>query len=142
MPLTIRLTQTIERPVSDVFRFVADEHVRNHPRWDPDMHLEQVTDGPIGVGTLIRRRVTRGDTPVEGEMRVVEYEKNKVFGTIIKDGPAEIRGQATFESETEGHTTLTMSAEFADMDESQEDLISGMMQRSLDNIKMLVESET
>jgi hypothetical protein len=62
--------------VKDVWRFVAVEHVRNHPRWDPDMELEQVTEGPIGVGTLIRRRNTHSDTPVEGTMEVVKLTRS------------------------------------------------------------------
>ncbi len=40
MSVTIQALQIIDRPVSIVFHFYADEHVRNHPRWDPDIHLE------------------------------------------------------------------------------------------------------
>jgi hypothetical protein len=77
----------IDRPPADVFRFVATDHVRNHPRWDPVMELEQVTDGPIGVGTTIRRRHTHSGVPIEGTMEVVEYEPDRAFGTVIHDGP-------------------------------------------------------
>jgi hypothetical protein len=61
----------IERPPADVFRFFAVNHVQNHPRWDPQMELEQVTEGPIGVGTVIRRRHTHYGEPIEGTMEVV-----------------------------------------------------------------------
>jgi uncharacterized protein YndB with AHSA1/START domain len=142
MSLTIQLSQTIDRPVSDVFRFFADDHVRNHPRWDPHMHLEQVTEGPLGEGTIIRRRITRGEAPVTGEMKVVEYKKDEAFGTITRDGESEIRGRVTFKPENGGKTTLTMNVEFMDMDPSMEERITGMMQGSLDNIKKLIESET
>jgi glyoxylase-like metal-dependent hydrolase (beta-lactamase superfamily II) len=43
----------IRRPVRDVFEFVADE--RNEPRYNPRMRrVEQLTAGPIGVGTRFR----------------------------------------------------------------------------------------
>ena len=45
----------IGRPVEEVFDFAADE--RNEPRYNPKIHqVEKVTEGPIGVGTGIRRR--------------------------------------------------------------------------------------
>jgi len=142
MSLNISLSQIIDRPVPEVFRFFAADHVQNHPRWDPHMHLEQVTEGPIGVGTIIRRRITRGETPVSGEMKVVEYKRDEAFGTVTQDGNSEIRGRVTFKPENGGETTLTMNVEFIDMDPSMEERITGMMQGSLDNIKNLIESET
>ena len=40
----------IDRPAEEVFDFVADE--RNEPRYNPKMRrAEQISDGPIGVGT-------------------------------------------------------------------------------------------
>jgi hypothetical protein len=41
MSLTIEVSREIDRPVDVVFQFIVYEHVRNHPRWDPDMQLEQ-----------------------------------------------------------------------------------------------------
>jgi hypothetical protein len=39
----------------EVFDFVADE--RNEPRYNPKMRrAEQISDGPIGVGTRFRGR--------------------------------------------------------------------------------------
>ena len=43
----------IQRPVEEVFDFVADE--RNEPRYNPHMlHAAQISDGPIGLGTRFR----------------------------------------------------------------------------------------
>ena len=40
----------INRPVEEVFDFVADE--RNEPRDNPRMlRAEQISEGPIGLGT-------------------------------------------------------------------------------------------
>jgi hypothetical protein len=98
MSVQVQVSETIERPVATVFRFYAHDHVRNHPRWDPDMSLEQITVGPIGMGT------------------------------VLPEGPT--------------HTRLTISAEFLGMDESLKPTISGLMGRTLRNIKQLIESET
>jgi hypothetical protein len=44
--MKIEVSELIDRPPAEVFRFVAVDHVRNHPRWDPQMELEQLTEGP------------------------------------------------------------------------------------------------
>jgi hypothetical protein len=141
MSVKVKVSEVIDRPVAEVFHFYAVEHVRNHPRWDPDMRLEQVSAGPIGVGTIIRRRNTHSGTPVEGTMEVVEFEPNRAMGVVIHEGPAETLGRVTFDTESEERTTLTISAEFADMDESMEPMITGLVQRSARNIRHLIESE-
>jgi hypothetical protein len=141
MSLKVQVSTGINRPVAEVFQFCARDHVRNHPRWDPDMQLEQVSEGPIGVGTIIRRLRTHSGTPVEGTMEVVELEPDRAFGTLIHDGPSETRARTTFEAEGQGRTRLTMSAQFADLDESMESMITSLMERSARNIKHLIESE-
>jgi hypothetical protein len=141
MPVSIQVLEVIDRPVAEVFHFYAHEHVRNHPRWDPDMQLEQVSEGSIGVGTIIRRLNTHSGTPVEGTMEVVEFEPNRAMGVVIHDGPSETRGRVTFKAKGQVRTILTINAEFADMDESMESMIASLMQRSAQNIKQLIESE-
>jgi hypothetical protein len=142
MSLKVQVSEVIDRAAADVFHFYAREHVRNHPRWDPDMELEQISDGPIGVGTIIRRRNTHSGTPVEGSMEVVEFEPDRAFGVIIHDGPTETHGRVTFNAEGQNRTKLTIGAEFADLDESMRSAITGLMERSARNIKRLVESES
>ena len=141
MSVRVQLSQVINRPVADVFRFFAHEHVRNHPRWDPYMQLEQVSDGPIGVGTVIRRINSRSGTPVEGTMEVVQFEPDRVIGMLTHDGPIDIHGQATFESLGENQSVLTLHVEIPELDESMESMMSKAIQGSLQNIKQLIESE-
>ena len=142
MSVTVQVSEVINRPVTEVFQFYAYDHVRNHPRWDPDMELKQVSDGPIGVGTVIHRRNSHSGTPVEGEMEVVEFEPNRVFGVLIHDGPVETRGRVTFNATQHDRTTITISAEFPAMDESMDtSLLTRLMERSARNIKHLIESE-
>jgi uncharacterized membrane protein len=141
MSVKVQVSEVIEKPVAEVFRFQAIEHVRNHPRWDPFMRLEQVSDGPIGVGTMIKRINSRSGTPVEGTMEVVEFEPNRAIGMIVHDGPVEMRGRTTFEAVSDGQATLTINVEIPSMDESMGGMITTAIQKSLQNIKQLIESE-
>lgn len=141
MSVTVEVSEGIDQPVDEVFRFYAHDHVQNHPRWDPDMELKQVSEGAIGVGTRIHRRHTRDGTTVEGIMEVVEYEPDQTFGVVIHDGPVEIRGRATFQAEHQNRTRLTMSVELPGADESMDtSSLTNLMKRTLQNIKKLIES--
>lgn len=136
---SVEVSRVIERPVEDVFQFFAEQHVQNHPRWDPDIELEQETDGPMGVGIITRRRNTRYEEPVEGTMGIVEYEPNEVMGSMIKEGSFEMSGRARFEELGPERTRLTQSVTVPDsIDEA---LIRSKMERSTRNIKDLIESE-
>jgi hypothetical protein len=142
MSVRLQVSQVIDRPVAKVFHFLAREHVPNHPRWDPDIELEQVSEGPIGVGTVIRRRNSRSGTPVEGTMEVVEFEPNRAFGTVIHDGPVEMRGRTTFEPEGDDQTTITIIVDLPGMNESMDkSFLTSRMERSVQNMKRLIESE-
>lgn len=141
MAVKVQVSQLVDRPVAEVFHFYAHEHVRNHPRWDPDMQLEQISEGPIGVGTTILRRNTHFTSPIEGTMEVVEFEPNRAFGVVIHDGSSVVIGRVTFKAESQDRTMLTISAEFADMDESMSGVVTSLVERSALNIKHLVESE-
>ena len=141
MAVRIEVSEVIDRPVPIVFKFYADDHVRNHPRWDPDIELWRDSDEPIGVGTIIQRRNSRSGTPVEGTMEVVEYEPNRAFGVVIREGPMVTHGRTTFEEADEGRTRLTVAADFP-IDESMRDHITFLMQRSVRNIKEFTAAET
>lgn len=142
MPASVEVSEVIDRPLDKVFHFFAHEHVRNHPRWDPDIELEQISDGPIGVGTMIRRRNSRSGAPVEGTMEVVEFEPNQAMGVVIHDGPVEMRGRVLFEALGENQTILTTIVELPGMDESMDKtpLLEGLA-RSRQRRKQLIESE-
>ena len=143
MSVSVQVLQVIDRPLAYVFHFYAVDHVRNHPRWDPDMELEQISDGPIGVGTVIRRRHSHSGTPVEGTMEVVEFEPNRAMAVVIHDGPVETRGRVTFEAANQNQTNITLTVELPGLDESSDmSLLTGMIERSALNIKHLIESET
>ena len=141
--MSLAVSRDIERPPEKVWQFVVVDHLRNHPRWDPKMSLEQVTDGPIGPGTRITRRHTRAGAPIEGTMEVLEFDPPHAFGVLIRDetpeGSLEVRSRMTLEARGAGRTMLTIELDLpgpaASMDPT-------MIEASLARMKELIESET
>src|SRR6266516_3997212 len=69
----------INRPVEDVFDFVADE--RNEPRYNPQMRrAEQISDGPIGIGSAAKNGP--GPTTIPSALWLVVM----VAGTLLAVG--------------------------------------------------------
>jgi hypothetical protein len=137
----ITVSTLIDRPVADVWRWYAVEHVRNHPRWNPDIELEQISDGPIGLGTRIRRRNRHFGEPIEGEMEIVEWEPERAMGVQIHDATADAQGRATFEALGPSRTRLTIEADFPTLDASKVDQLRPLIERTASNVRRLVESE-
>jgi Polyketide cyclase / dehydrase and lipid transport len=134
--MKLDVSESIDRPPSDVFRFVATDHVKNHPRWDPLMSLIQETPGPIGVGTRIRRSRS-GETPVEGEMEITEFDPGRTMRAVIRDGPMELRSLMTVEPEGEAGSRLTFTIE---SDNAPLDMMAEPVKGSLRRIKEMVEA--
>jgi uncharacterized protein YndB with AHSA1/START domain len=141
MSVKAQASGIIDHPVAKVFQFHAVEHVQNHPRWDPDIKLKQVTDGPMGVGTMIKRTNSRRGKPVEGTMEVTEFEPNNAVTMLIHDGPIKLIARATYQAEGDDRTRLTMNLEFPDLDELDTDMLESAMERSIRNINQLLKSE-
>jgi len=142
MTAQFRHSQVIDRQLADVFHFYAQNHVRNHPRWDPDIELEQQTSGPIGVGTIINRRNHRSGIPIDGTMEVVEYEANRSIVMLIHDGPVEMYGRTTFEAVNPDQTLLTTFFEIPSRDENMvKNFLNVRLEESGKIRKQLMEAE-
>jgi len=140
--MRVESSTIIQKPVGSVWDFYATCHIQNHPRWDPTIELRVTSDDPIGLGTVIKRRVTRFGRTTEGTMEVVEFEPEKLMRAESHDGPMIIHGWARFEVIGPDETRLTIGGEIPGVDESVAAQIRTMMDRSTANIKSLVESET
>ncbi len=140
--MELEVSTVVDRPPSVVWDFYAVHHVENHPRWDPDLELENTPGGPIRVGTVIRRRSTRFDPPTEGTIEVVEFESQKLMRVKTQDGSMTINGYAKFVETSGNETRITLGGEFPGMDDSMADTIRPLMERSAANIKKLIETET
>lgn len=142
MTATIQFSEVVERPLASVFNFYATNHVRNHPRWDPDIELKLEPNSPLKVGTVIQRRNSRSGTPVEGTMEVVELETNHALGMVIHDGPAVMRARSVFEAVDETHTSITTIIEIPGMDESMDkSFLLSRLERSSEIRRKLMEAE-
>jgi hypothetical protein len=137
----VTVSTDIDRPLAGVWHWYAIDHVRNHPRWDPDMELEQISDGPIGLGTTIRRRNRHFDEPIEGEMEIIEWEPERVMAVRIHDANTDTVGRVTFDALGPSRTRLTIEADFPDLDASKVDHLRPLMERTASNVRRLVESE-
>jgi hypothetical protein len=140
-PVKITVSTTVERSLANVWHWYAVEHVRNHPRWDPEMELEQISEGPIGLGTSIRRRNRHFDEPVDGEMQIIEWKPEQAMGVEIHDANLETVGRVTFEALGPARTRLTIAADFPGMDEATAQRIRPRMDRTARNIRQLIESD-
>jgi len=140
--MRLEVSTVIQRPVAIVWDFYAVHHVDNHPRWDPSIELQATSDGPIGVGTVIERRVTRFGRTTEGRMEVVEFEPERLMRVETHDGPMTIHGWARFEELGPRETKVSIGGELPDLDESAAAQVRALMERSAANIKSLVETET
>ena len=109
--MLVEASTIIDRPVAVVWEFYAVNHVANHPRWDETIELEAAADGPIGVGTVINRRVTRFGNVTEGTMEIVEFEPEQVMRVRTQDGPMTIDGFASFQAVGDGQTEMTIGGD-------------------------------
>jgi uncharacterized protein YndB with AHSA1/START domain len=67
------VTTKINRPVDDVFAYVAD--TTNDPAWHTDViEARQTTAGPLGKGTTYHLRLKPSMGVSEGTAEVVDYE--------------------------------------------------------------------
>jgi hypothetical protein len=97
----------IERPVEEVFDFVADQ--RNEPIYNPRMQQsEKITDGPIGVGTRFRATARSGRRGVEMLIEVTEFQRPSRFGARTTMSSVDVDGGLTFDP-VDGATRMSWS---------------------------------
>lgn len=86
----------IDRPVEEVFDYVADE--RNEPAYNPAMvRAQQVTHGPVGVGTCWATTVLVRGEPQDMLVEVTDYERPARLGSWTTLPTGEVRGALRFE---------------------------------------------
>ena len=80
------VTLHLKRPVEQVFAFLAD--YQNLRTWQSNLiENEQLTEGPLRVGTRFRevRRTGPGQSEIHGE--ITDFEPNKRFSTKTSTKP-------------------------------------------------------
>jgi uncharacterized protein YndB with AHSA1/START domain len=99
----------IERPIEEVFAFVADQ--TNTPTWQAGLvEVRRTSDGPVGVGTTHAFvRVFMGRR-MEADNEYVAYEPNERVAFKTTSGPVRLEASYLFEARPAG-TLLTSRIE-------------------------------
>jgi len=91
----------IDRPVEEVFDFVADE--RNEPRYNTQMRsAEQISDGPIGLGTRFRAEMVSMGRTVEMVIEFTGFDRPRRLASMTHMSSMDIQYTLTFEPVPEG----------------------------------------
>jgi hypothetical protein len=92
----------IDRPVSDVFSFVADQ--RNNPKWNYFVvGVEKTSDGPLSLGTTFHQ-TRRTDAQ---DLRIFALEPERLVGIeTVPPSKPELRRWLEFRDE-DGRTVVT-----------------------------------
>jgi hypothetical protein len=92
----------INRPVEEVFDFVADE--RNEPRYNSRIRrVEKLVPGPIGLGTRFQAETkTIMGRPQRIAIEYTIYERPRRLASSIQISATEIQGTLTFDPVTSG----------------------------------------
>ena len=86
----------IRQPVETVFTFLSD--VTNIPRWNSVITESKLTsEGPVQVGATFYQVANFLGRRIQTELRVTEYEPNKVFAFKSISGPFPIMVKLTLE---------------------------------------------
>src|SRR3954466_12385275 len=77
-PVVGTATTLVESSVIDVFKFIGEDLFINYPKWSPEVkELEQLSEGPVKLGTIARQvRVDQGHRS-ESKFRITIYEPHK-----------------------------------------------------------------
>jgi hypothetical protein len=91
----------IERPVEEVFDFVADE--RNEPRFNPRMlRAERVSPGPVGLGTRFRAEIATGRRRTPMTIEFTGFQRPRRLASMTRLPSMEIRGDLAFDPVPDG----------------------------------------
>ena len=74
-------------------------------------------------------------------MEIKEWVPERLMGAYVRDADMEILGRATFESEPSGETVLTITVDVPDLDDARAQVLRDGLNRTVANIKRLVEAE-
>lgn len=107
--INLDLGVLIDRPVKDVFAFVANPN--NMSKWNSAVvSLEQVTLGVVGVGTKFKTVGEMMGRRIEGDMQVTAYEPDTKCGFQVQAGPMQVNLTMTFKTVGTG-TKVSLNAQ-------------------------------
>jgi uncharacterized membrane protein len=105
-----RRTVVIERPIDEVFAFLADP--TNDPTWRT--HVKSIAaQGPMQAGAIVRQQVTGpGGRAIPADLRIRTYDAPARYAFDVIAGPVRPSGEFDLVSTGTGtEVTLRLSAE-------------------------------
>jgi len=148
-PIIGRASVVVERPSSEVFKYIGDDFFQNYPKWSPEVkELKQITPGPVKFGTMARQsRIDHGHR-TENNFRVTTYERNTRLGFAGTIDP--FRCTYDLEDINSGKSTkLTFTFELLELllvmrpfEALVRSSIKDGSERTVKNIKQLMESNS
>jgi len=121
----------IDRPVSQVFAYVADGE--KCPEWRPGvLDIKRVSGEGLGLGTKYAQGV-KGPMGrrIEADYEITAYQPDRLIEFQTTTGPARPHGRYDFEA-TEGGTRVTFSLD-AKMSGLSGLLMGSMVQKTMDS---------
>jgi hypothetical protein len=148
MRLDVRKRTEIAKPPADVYRFIATEHGRNHPRWDAwAVEFTQIDPGPVVVGTRFAyKRKAFGPVAQSLELVVTEMDPDRRFAFRFS-GSTQANVSYTLQAAGPAATVVDFEGRFeVPGPQILARLMTGSMDRQVTDgqrrIKQLVESST
>lgn len=142
--INVAVSIVINRPISDVFAFVAN--FENHPKWETDFQeVKRISSKPGGVGTTYQCVLKFPGQTATSKFEITEYmldQKIAYEGEVA--GPAKPKGSFVFESVGDGtKVTALPRPEFRGLFRLLEPMIAGYIRKNnvthLNNLKGLLE---
>jgi uncharacterized membrane protein len=100
-------TVVIEKPISDVFAFLAD--ATNDPKWRPQVTSITHVSGS-GVGTVYAQTMKGpGGRPIAGDFRITRYDEPTRLDFEVIAGPARPTGSYVLRDAGSGATEITFT---------------------------------
>ena len=107
--INLDLGTLIDRPVKDVFSFVANPN--NMTKWNSAVvSIQQTTPGAVGIGTKFKSVGEALGRRMEGEVQVTAYEPDRKTGFQMNAGPVQVNVTLTFKPVGTG-TKLNLNAQ-------------------------------
>lgn len=96
--MLVRGDIVINRPIEEVFDFVADE--RNEPKYNRQMtRAHMLTAGPIGVGSKFHSVMTSVGRAADMTIEFTEFDRPRRLGSATHLSNMDINGTLLFEPE-------------------------------------------
>ena len=141
--INLDLSMLIDRPVKDVFSFVADPN--NMAKWNSAVvTIQPVSPGATGVGTKFKTVGEMLGRRMEGELQVTAYEPDDKCGFQMNAGPMQVNMSFTLEPVGSGtKLDLNVQGNPAGVFKLAEGVMAGqaksMMEANLARLKSLLE---